>query len=63
MEENRIVNIRKRTGLNQTDFAKKYNIPRRSVQNWEAAPDSANYRKCPDYVADLLERVVSIDFP
>lgn len=41
--------IRERTGLTQAAFAEKYNIPRRTVENWEAGKNSP-----PDYVVELL---------
>lgn len=53
----KITEIRAITGLNKTDFAKKYNIPFRTVQNWELGT-----RECPEYVLELLERVVKEDF-
>lgn len=52
-----IKEIRNLTGLNKTDFGKKYNIPYRSIQNWELGA-----RECPVYVLQLLERVVKEDF-
>lgn len=52
-----IQQIRAMTGLNKKDFAKKYNIPYRSIQHWDAGD-----RECPEYVLQLLERVVKEDF-
>lgn len=52
-----IQKIRAMTGLNKTDFAKRYNIPFRTVQNWELGT-----RECPEYVLELLERAVKEDF-
>lgn len=49
--------IRKYTGLSQANFAKKYGIPKRSIENWETGS-----RNCPDYVITLLDRVVKEDF-
>lgn len=51
-----IKNLRKLTGLSQKDFGGKYDIPYRTIQNWET-----NIATCPDYVADLLERAVMSD--
>ena len=56
----RFKEIRKLTGLTQSAFAEKYNIPKRTVENWEST--SSNARKAPEYVLDLLERVVKEDF-
>jgi len=53
----KIIEIRNLTALNRSDFAKKYNIPYRTLQDWELGN-----RKCPDYVAEMLERLVRIDF-
>ena len=58
----RFLKLRKYTGLTQAEFASKYNIPKRTVENWEAVSDSAR-RNAPTYVLDLLERVVKEDFP
>jgi DNA-binding transcriptional regulator YiaG len=49
--------IRNITGLNKTKFAEKYNIPYRTLQDWEAGK-----RKPPAYVFPLLERIVKMDF-
>ena len=57
----RAYEIRKMSGLTQAAFAEKYNIPKRTIETWEAASASAR-RNAPDYVLDLLERVVKEDF-
>lgn len=51
-----IIEIRALTGLNKTGFAKRYHIPYRTVQDWEAG-----LRKCPEYVKELLEFKVRSD--
>lgn len=51
-----IKEIRELTGLNKKDFADKYNIPYRTIQNWEA-----DINKCPEYVLELLEFKVRHD--
>ena len=48
--------IRELTGLNKMDFAKKYHIPYRTIQNWELST-----RECPLYVLELLEFKVRYD--
>ena len=53
--------IRNLTGLSQVDFANKYDIPRRTVENWETENEK-NKRECPTYVAKMLERLVKLDF-
>lgn len=52
-----IKEIRELTGLNQTDFAKKYNIPLRTYQNWEGGR-----RNPPEYVLTLLRTVVEMEY-
>ena len=52
-----IKEIRRYTGLSQSKFAKKYGIPNRSIENWEAG-----VRSCPDYLISLLARAVKEDF-
>ena len=49
--------IREMSGLKRVDFCKKYDIPIRTMENWEAETT-----KAPKYVLDLLERVVREDF-
>ena len=52
-----IKEIRELTGLNQTDFAKNYNIPLRTYQNWEYGT-----QKPPEYVLTLLRMVVEMEY-
>lgn len=51
-----IKEIREMTGLNQTKFAQRYEIPRNTIVSWERG-----YREPPEYVLRLLERVVRMD--
>ena len=44
-------------GMTQKEFSEEYKIPYRTVQNWETGD-----RKPPDYVIELLERVVRQDY-
>lgn len=44
-----IRDIRAFTGLNRTDFALRYLIPYRTVENWERGDN-----QCPDYIRFLL---------
>lgn len=48
--------IRSLTGLSQKKFAEKYDIPTRTIENWETGS-----RVPPEYVLKLLERVVEMD--
>ena len=49
--------IRALANLSQANFGKKYNIPLRTIQDWEAGK-----RKPPIYVVELLEFKVRYDF-
>ena len=48
--------MRKLLGLSQAAFGDRYNIPVRTIQDWESGR-----RKAPIYVLELLERVVTED--
>ena len=52
-----IKELRKLTGLSQEKFSSLYGIPKRTIENWETGK-----RNPPDYVINLLERVVKEDF-
>ncbi len=52
-----IKEIRTITGLSQKKFGELYNIPARTIENWEGGQ-----RTCPIYVQKLLERAVLEDF-
>lgn len=52
-EEINIKRIRSKTGLTQTEFAKKFGIPKRTIENWEAGS-----RKCPSYLLALINEKV-----
>ena len=45
--------MRRRLGNTQSEFAARYNIPFRTVQNWETGT-----RKPPEYIVSLLEHRV-----
>ena len=49
--------MRELLGMSQKAFGDKYNIPMRTIQNWEGGQ-----RECPVYVLNLLERVVWEDY-
>lgn len=49
--------IRTLSGLTQQAFSEKYGIPKRSIENWEGGK-----RTPPEYMINLLERVVKEDF-
>lgn len=54
--------IRRRTGLSQTDFGLYYNIHVSTIKKWEASKESKNHRECPVYVKQLLAKAVNVDF-
>lgn len=47
---NAFKNLREASGMSMTEFAKYFNIPYRTIQNWEYG-----VRKCPEYVVELME--------
>lgn len=51
-----IKELRMLFGLSQQAFSDKYNIPKRSIENWESGK-----RTPPEYVISLLERAVKED--
>lgn len=51
-----IKELRELTGLSQQAFSDKYEIPKRTIEDWEGGR-----RKPPEYVVKLLERVVKED--
>lgn len=57
-----IKEIRRLTGMSQVDFGKQYNIPLSTLKKWEADPNKQNYRECPIYVKQLLEKVIRTEF-
>ena len=52
-----IKEIRKSTGLSQKAFCEMYEIPRRTLEDWEAGR-----REPPAYVLKMLSRIVTEDF-
>lgn len=53
---NKMKQIRGFSGLSQAKFGKKYNIPKRTIENWEEGKNDA-----PVYVLELLRRCVEYD--
>ena len=45
----KVKELREKAGMTQKAFAEQFNIPLRSIENWEGGQ-----RKCPDYLADLM---------
>ena len=48
--------LRKKTGLSQSQFAKRFHLNVRTVQTWEQGT-----RKTPDYVIWLITRVIELE--
>ena len=48
--------LRNRLGDTQSEFAKRYNIPFRTIQNWESG-----VRKPPEYILELLKYRIKDD--
>lgn len=48
-----IKTLREFTGLSQKAFSEKYNIPLRTIVNWETT--GSNHREPPQYLIELLE--------
>lgn len=51
-----IKEMREYLGFSRAAFSRFYNIPIRTLENWESGK-----RQCPEYVLELLERCVKID--
>lgn len=47
--------LRISSGMSRSQFAKYFEIPYRSVQNWELDRESPESRVCPDYLLKLME--------
>lgn len=57
-----IKEIRRKAGLTQESFAEHYRIPLQTLKQWESSPESKSYRKPPEYVTHMLERLARHDF-
>ena len=51
-----IFELRQKTGLSQSQFAKRFHLNVRTVQQWEQG-----VRKTPDYVIWLIARVIELE--
>jgi DNA-binding transcriptional regulator YiaG len=45
-----IKSLRTASGMTQKEFAEYFDIPKRTIENWES-----NTRKCPTYLIHLIE--------
>ena len=50
-----ILELRQKTGLSQSQFAKRFHLNVRTVQTWEQGT-----RKTPDYIIWLITRVIEL---
>lgn len=48
--------MREYLNVSRAEFSRRYNIPVRTLENWESGKS-----QCPDYVEQLLERAVKED--
>ena len=51
-----LIEIRQRTGMNRREFAEYFNIPYRTVQDWELGN-----RQMPDYLFRLMEYKIRME--
>ena len=51
-----ILELRQKTGLSQSQFAKRFHLNVRTVQTWEQGT-----RKTPDHVIWLITRVIELE--
>ena len=58
-----IKRIRHSSGLTQKEFSSRYQIPLKTLQNWESDTASPSARTCPPYVVSLLKKAIMADFP
>ena len=57
-EKNRIRELRERTGMNRREFCAHFQIPYRTVTDWER-----DQRHAPDYVVRLLDYYIRTEQP
>lgn len=51
-----IKEVRKRTGLSQSQFAKKFDIPIRTLQSWEC-----NQAIPKDYILNMMNQILDFE--
>ncbi len=52
VDDNTIKDIRKKIGMTQEEFSNYFDIPIRTIQNWETNSDSR--REPPSYLIELI---------
>ena len=50
--------IRQAAGLTQAQLAERFRIPKRTIENWEAAGDNA--RTCPEYIRRMMAELLGL---
>lgn len=48
-----IQDLRHKTSMSQSEFAKYFNIPVRTLQNWEQG-----YQKPANYIVEMIEKIL-----
>lgn len=51
-----IKELRQQTGLTQAEFANKFNIPVKSLQNWEIGRTTP-----PPYIPEMIEKILTLE--
>lgn len=54
--KDKLIEIRKKTGMNRREFAEYFGIPYRTVQDWELGN-----RKMPEYLFRLMEYKIQME--
>ncbi|MBQ6391941.1 MAG: transcriptional regulator [Eubacterium sp.] len=54
--QKQLVRLRKETGMKRTDFARYFDIPYRTLQDWELGN-----RKIPEYLLRLMEYKIRME--
>ncbi len=64
-EEMKFIEIRKKTKLEQKEFASYFGIPDRTYQKWEYFESGNNLqgRKPPKYIKSMMLRILENEFP
>ena len=50
--------IRQAAGMTQAQLAERFGIPKRTIENWEAAGQNA--RACPEYVRRMMAELLGL---
>lgn len=56
-----IKELRNQAGMSQAEFAANFDIPKRTIQNWEWEGENKQGRKCPEYLLSLMEYKLTAD--